>query len=601
MESSATPSITDNQKQILIIQENGHHERNRRFRECFSLQRAFHHLGISAHVWGLGHANYHDAFDNLICHFDAVISLENYDTGWHPDLSSVSIPKIFWCIDAHMGIEKYLDFVRRNRFDIVFNATEYFVDHFRGLAHSSLWLPNAYDSFLVDKMFGIRKQVPLGFCGNRINRGKWIEHLKQRWNLKHDEMVIGPDMVRAVNGYQIHWNRNVSGDINYRTFETLGCQTFLLTNPSPGLEKLFTPGKHLAVYETQEELDEKITYYLEHAEERERIARQGYYHVRQHHRYIHRAERILDTIGFKIPNRIRLNYQIPIYDITERMISSKRYLFVSGATKSGTTLLASALGLSEKISFLTNIHGKQEEGQWVQDVYKWGNGNNGLREAYHMTEKHPLAYVDNRIRLFRLWSRFWDLSKPILAEKSPHNIIKTRFLQALFPDSKFLILVRNGIVQVTGEALQEKRSPLICCREWVRAYQMLIRDLPCLHEYHIVRYEDMTNDIEATFDRICRFINIPTVKIEDRLFHVHTFLNGVQRSENNPIRDMNRPHIENFINRFDSQTQHEMLCICAPIMKTFYYTTEISKYHEYLETRNHQSLLTRAALSAFSA
>ncbi|MBW1740042.1 MAG: glycosyltransferase [Deltaproteobacteria bacterium] len=627
-------------KRILIIQENGRHARNRQFRECFALQRAFSHLGVLADVWGLGHDNFSQPFESILSQYDAILSLENYDSGWHPDLSIINVPKAFWCIDAHMGIDRYLDFVRCHRFDVVFNSTEHFVDRFTGLAGKSLWLPNAYDSFLIDKMFNVSKTVLLGFCGNVANRREWIEYLKRRWNLHHDEMVIGPDMVRAINSYRIHWNLNVSIDINYRTFETLGCGTFLLTNYTPGIEKLFTPGVHLVTYQNRDDLDQKLSFYLAHPEECDSIAQQGYNHVRQHHTYCHRAKQILDVLGLVAANTSRSDRnkiesaQVsvttgdqpdllqPAYidkDMTEfegkiavswpvtasigsrggilhdkkiktEEIINKKYLFVSGATKSGTTLLASCLSLSDKISFLTNEHGKLEEGQWVQDVYEWGNGNQGLTERYHMTEDHPLATEESRIKLFNCWSKYWDLAKSILGEKSPHNIIKTRFLQKLFPSSKFIILVRNGIVQSTGEALQERRSPLVCCQEWVNAYKILEGDLPYLNEYLIVRYEDLTNDTEKTFDKIFKFIGITKIDVKDKYFYVHAFRNGIKRPDYNKIRDMNLPHIKNFIDKFDLKTQMQMMQICEPIMKKFGYSTDLSKYKEYLQTPKHHIL-----------
>jgi FkbM family methyltransferase len=292
---STTPSV-------LIIQENGRHEHNRQFRECFCLQRAFSHLGVTADIWGKNHTNFHIPFEDLAGNYDFILSLENYDSNWHPDLSRIQIPKAFWCIDAHMGIGPYLNFARANRFDIIFNATEAYVDRFRKYTGTSIWLPNAYDSFLIDKLFNIKKEVPLGFCGNIVNRKEWIEHLKLRWGLHHDEMVIGDDMVRAINSYQIHWNKNIADDINYRTFETLGCCTFLLTNYTPGIEKLFTPGEHLVVYNDRNDLDQKIAYYQKNSDEREKIAKSGYIHVKQNHKYIHRARQVLSAVGIKNPS-----------------------------------------------------------------------------------------------------------------------------------------------------------------------------------------------------------------------------------------------------------------------------------------------------------
>ena len=57
---------------VLIIQENGRHEENRNFRECFCLQRSFIKLGNTADVWGLGHENYnttpdYEDYDLILC------------------------------------------------------------------------------------------------------------------------------------------------------------------------------------------------------------------------------------------------------------------------------------------------------------------------------------------------------------------------------------------------------------------------------------------------------------------------------------------------------------------------------------------------------
>lgn len=278
---------------ILIIQENGRREENRAFRECFALQRAFTQLGVECGVWGAGHTNHAQPFTSVVRNFDAVLSLENYPGPWHPNLASITLPKLFWCIDAHMGLARYLEYVRTHRFDVVFSATEMFVPAFARLAAASDWLPNALDATLIDRQPGVSRDVPLGFCGNTANRTVWLEQLKRRWEVRHDRMVLGVEMVRAIQRYQIHWNRNVSVDVNFRTFETLGCETFLLTNHMAGLNQLFTPGQHLATYVSLGELHEKIAYYLAHPEERTRIARQGYEQARAHHTYAHRAQQIL--------------------------------------------------------------------------------------------------------------------------------------------------------------------------------------------------------------------------------------------------------------------------------------------------------------------
>ena len=50
-----------------------------------------------------------------------------------------------------------------------------------------------------------------------------------------------------------------------------------------------------------------------------------------------------------------------------------------------------------------------------------------------------------RQKLFDEWSQNWDLSKQFLVEKSPPNIIRTRFLQAMYPNASFVTILRDPI------------------------------------------------------------------------------------------------------------------------------------------------------------
>jgi spore maturation protein CgeB len=142
----------------------------------------------------------------------------------------------------------------------------------------------------------VEKTVDVGFCGNVLNRGHVIDSLN-KYNIKKDIFIIGNDMVKSINSYKIHLNCNIADDINYRTFETLGCRTFLLTNYTPGLEKLFDIGKELVIYESLEDLDSKVKYYLENEDERNKIAEAGYLRVKKDHTYFERVKKLIDIIN----------------------------------------------------------------------------------------------------------------------------------------------------------------------------------------------------------------------------------------------------------------------------------------------------------------
>jgi hypothetical protein len=69
----------DMSPRILIIQERGHHEKNREFRESENFKRAFHKLGVTCEVWGLGYSNYSVPFPDIAKNYDVVFVVENYD------------------------------------------------------------------------------------------------------------------------------------------------------------------------------------------------------------------------------------------------------------------------------------------------------------------------------------------------------------------------------------------------------------------------------------------------------------------------------------------------------------------------------------------
>jgi hypothetical protein len=243
-------------KRVLLIQENGRHKQNQNYRECFSLQRAFSYHGFDADVWGLGHDNYEDDLDWES--YDWIINLENYDeSNWVPDLAKINKPKKFlWSIDAHCRGEQIFEntFIK-GKYDYLMHSTKDFVKK-----SYHIWFPNAFDDTLIKKL-DISKKYDIGFCGNYVNRRPVLEWLQQSFGLHLDIFVIGDEMVKTVNSYKCQFNLNISNDINYRSFETIGCGTILLTNYNPQYIELgFKDNVNCLMYKDTSELIDKIQY-----------------------------------------------------------------------------------------------------------------------------------------------------------------------------------------------------------------------------------------------------------------------------------------------------------------------------------------------------
>lgn len=278
---------------FLVIQENGRHDENRNFRECFCLQRALIANEQKCTVWGLNHTNWNDQID--FNEYNVIINLENYDeTGWVPNLAESKAYKMIWCIDAHCrGMTPYLKTYTEGKYNVILQATKDFLDV------NSVWFPNCFDDTLIEPRYVI-KRADVGFCGNILNREDALNILMTHFDFMGDIFVIGNDMVNAINSYKIHFNMNIANDINYRSFETIGCRIPLITNYNPQYEELgFKDSINCFMYKNANELVSKIKEGLANKLLLNTIAENGY-ELSKKHTYNQRVKHLLKFLANKI-------------------------------------------------------------------------------------------------------------------------------------------------------------------------------------------------------------------------------------------------------------------------------------------------------------
>ena len=280
---------------ILIIQENGRHSENKIFRECFNLQRALLRKNIDTIVWGLGHDNFNTPFQQIIKDIDVIILLENYESnGWLPDLSNINKLKIFWSIDSHMVLMNHITTVVKNKIDIVLNAIESHQNYFK--TSKTFYFPNAYPSDLISPIDGVDKNIFLGFCGSLLNRSEILDKLENKFGLKKDIWKLGNEMVKTINGYKIHFNKTLSNDINYRIFETMGCNTLMLTNSTENINTFFNDMQNIVIYNNETELFEKLNILSSDNDLIKKISNSGHELVKNNHTYDNRVDVLLKII-----------------------------------------------------------------------------------------------------------------------------------------------------------------------------------------------------------------------------------------------------------------------------------------------------------------
>ena len=283
---------------ILLIQERGRNEGNREFREALCLKRGIERAGHEAVVWGLNYNNFSVSFDEISKDCDALLSLENYDSGWHPDISKFKGKKLFWSIDSHCALQNHQMHCAKHKFDTILLSNIQHSHHFEGMVNSAVWFPNGYPSDLVKPDLTVTRSHDIGFCGSLIgNRESWLNLISNKFKLKKDIFVIGNDMVKALSSYKIAFNINIADDINFRTFEATGSGAMLLTNYTPNLEKLFKIGEEIIIYDSPEDLLRKIEFYTSDDDLRNMIANNGKNRSINNHSYDSRSKNLLKLIG----------------------------------------------------------------------------------------------------------------------------------------------------------------------------------------------------------------------------------------------------------------------------------------------------------------
>lgn len=90
--------------------------------------------------------------------------------------------------------------------------------------------------------------------------------------------------------------RGIESGVPQRVFDIMSVGGFVLSNYQPELDELFQVGKELEVFHSLEELQDKADYYLEHENERIRIAVAGYQRVKQDYSYPKLLRNILETV-----------------------------------------------------------------------------------------------------------------------------------------------------------------------------------------------------------------------------------------------------------------------------------------------------------------
>lgn len=242
------------------------------------------------------------------------------------------------------------------------------------------------------------------------------------------------------------------------------------------------------------------------------------------------------------------------------IIEDKSFLLLGGHHRGGTTLMWEMLKFHPDIGSFGLQHqtgADFSEGVFLQDVIPlFGIGSEGLggsttgnrraedkglgmyalapEEHVHWTDENhaDIVTLEKRDRLLNFWGYHWSsngaMERRYLMEKSPTNVVVSRYLQALFDlgleseqtrrktgsRSKFLFLVRHPI----ANSYAHRAGFPGCARlgmdklvgNWIKIMEYIQSDSKkrLLNQVKIVQLEDLTANPEKVFREVLKYLDL---------------------------------------------------------------------------------------------
>jgi len=223
---------------------------------------------------------------------------------WHDDSAPVSffgmedleVPTILYSVDTHHHWELHSRLA--HCFDCVLVAQKDYLHHFAPSETPTFWFPLWAPRHVVPSS---RKDMQLAFVGTMDPR---LNHKRVEFFSTLQQLI--PITIKQGNYWEVFphseivINQTVSGDLNFRVFESMMCGCMLLTERSSnGLLELFHEGEHLVTYSAGDIRDvaEKSRELLECPQRMHAIAQAGRAEVLAKHTALHRASQLNDIIA----------------------------------------------------------------------------------------------------------------------------------------------------------------------------------------------------------------------------------------------------------------------------------------------------------------
>jgi hypothetical protein len=207
----------------------------------------------------------------------------------------------------------------------------------------------------------------------------------------------------------------------------------------------------------------------------------------------------IDPCASRVARRTRLQAAPTLMNIA----------LIVGCARSGTSILG------ELIAHFSGV-------KYVFEAYNvWDSAGVGDCQSHRLEARHATSEV---IRKLRQWAEHEQGGAQILVEKCPRNCLRVPFLREVFPEAKFIHIVRDGrdvtcsLVPGIGgvrwahlrppswqELMNSAQGAVRCALAWRAIMEIALSDLAEV-PHLLIRYEDLVRDPVSLANKCARYL-----------------------------------------------------------------------------------------------
>jgi hypothetical protein len=185
-------------------------------------------------------------------------------------------PIVYWFADPLVTFKGDPGFIEKAKVsDVVIVDKKNVYDEIKPYNENTFVVPDGFDVLTETPRDDLSQDINVSFIGQLYgDRSEKMQKINHQITLISN--AFGAAHSEAVSRSKINLNFCTSEGPSNRIYKVLAAKGFLLTDDWADREKEFKDGKHLVIFKDIDDLNEKISYYLENEEERNHIREEGH-------------------------------------------------------------------------------------------------------------------------------------------------------------------------------------------------------------------------------------------------------------------------------------------------------------------------------------